>query len=127
MKRIGFITKNKVLAQSLATLIKSNQDLPFEPYVFHNFEQAAIDAQIFEIDVAVVGTVAEDSEASGAVMSLCSDLRQTSPDCQILLLVEQESRHSRDEAMKAVSTKTVDDYVFQDTSLDYLLAKLLAL
>ena len=127
MKRIGFITKNRVLAQSLATLIKNNLDLPFEPYVFQKFEQAAIDVEVFEIDVAVVETIAEDPEGSGAITSLCSELRKTSPNCQILLLVNQENRNSRDEAMKAINEKSADDYIFLDTSLDYLMAKLLTL
>ena len=127
MKKIGFITKNKVLAQSLASLIKSNRDLPLEPYVMLNLEQAAIDAEVFEIDVAVVEMVEEAAAETGTVISLCNELRKTSPDCQILLLVPQDVKRIRDEAMKAVNTRAVDDYVFQDTSLDYLLAKLLAL
>jgi len=127
VKRIGFITKNRVLAQSLASLIKNNLDLPFEPYVFQSFEQAAIDAEVLDIDVAVVETVTEDQVESGAVLSLCGDLRKTSPNCQILLLVHQENKYSRDEAMKAIKAKSADDYVFLDTSLDYLLTKLLTL
>ena len=127
MKKIGFITKNRVLAQSLATLIKNNPDLPFEPYTFHNLEQAAIDAEIFQIDAAVIEMTTETSEETGATSKLCTNLRKTSPDCQILLLVPQDSKSNRDEAMKAVNTKAVDDFVFLDTSLDYLLAKLLAL
>ena len=126
MKRIGFITKNKVLAQSLASLIKSNQDLPLEPYVMLNLEQAAVDADVFEIDVAVIEMV-EAAAETGTIISLCSELRKKSPHCQILLLVPQDMKRSRDEAMNAVNTRTVDDYVFLDTSLDYLLAKLLAL
>jgi len=127
VKKIGFITKNKVLAQSLASLIKSNRDLPLEPYVMLNFEQAAIDVEVFEIDVAVVEMVEEVTAEAGATISLCNHLRTTSPDCQILLLVPQDSKRSRDEAIKAVKTRTIDDYVFLDTSLDYLFAKLLAL
>ena len=127
MKKIGFITKNKVLAQSLESLIKSNRNLPLEPYVMLNLEQAAIDAEVFEIDVAVIEMVEEATVESGIVISLCNELRKTCPDCQILLLVPQDIKRSRDEAMKAVNTRAVDDYVFQDTSLDYLLAKLLAL
>jgi len=127
VKRIGFITKNRVLAQSLASLIKNNLDLPFEPYVFQNFEQAAIDAEVFNIDVAVIETVADDHVESGAALLLCGNIRKTSPNCQILLLVHQENKYSRDEAMKAINAKSADDYVFLDTSLDYLLAKLLVL
>ena len=127
MKKVGFITKNKVLAQSLALLIKGDLDLPFEPYVLLSHEQAVIDAEIFEIDVAVIEMIAEPPAEAESILSLCIELRKTNPDCQILLLVPQDSIYGRDIAMKAVNNKTVDDYVFLDTSLDYLLAKLLAL
>ena len=127
MKKIGFITKNKILAQSLASLIKSNRDLPLEPYVIINLEQAAIDVEVFKIDIAVIEMGEEATEEAGTIISLCNELRKTSPGCLILLLVPQDIKRSRDEALKAVKTKTVDDYLFLDTSLDYLLAKLLAM
>ena len=127
MKRIGFITKNKVLAQSLASLIKNNLDLPFEPYVLQNFEQAIIDVGILEIDVAVIEILAETANETGSTLSLCTQLYNTNPNCQILILVPQNNEQSREMAMQAVKAKIVDDYVFLDTSLDYLFAKLLAL
>ena len=126
MKKIGLITKNKVLAQSLSLLIKNNLDLPFEPYILLSPGQAAVDAEIFGIDIAVIEMNAEASEEA-EVTSLYKELRKTNPDRQILLLVPQDSKCSRDIAMTAVNSKAVDDYVFLDTSLDYLLAKLLAL
>jgi len=126
VKKIGLITKNKVLAQSLSLLIKNNLDLPFEPYILLSPGQAAVDAEIFGIDIAVIEMNAEASEEA-EVTSLYKELRKTNPDRQILLLVPQDSKCSRDIAMTAVNSKAVDDYVFLDTSLDYLLAKLLAL
>ena len=127
MKKIGIITKNKVLAQSLAFLIKNNPDLPFEPFVLLNLKQAAMDAEILKIDIAVVEMVAGTTKETEMILSLCTDLRRTGPGCQILLLVPQDNKEGRDMAMKAINAKVVDDYVFFDTSLDYLLAKLLAL
>jgi len=120
MKKIGFITRNKVLAQSLSSLIKNNLDLPFEPYVLLNFEQATIDVGILKIDIAIIEMIEE-------ALSLCEELRKTDPECRILLLVPQDNKELCDLAMKAVRVKSIDDYVFLDTSLDYLLAKLLTL
>ena len=127
MKKIAFITKNKVLAQSLASLIKNNLDLPFEPFVLQNFEQALIDVGILEIEVAVIEMLAETANETGTTLSLCTQLYESYPKCQILILVPQNNEQSREMAMQAVKAKVVDDYVFLDTSLDYLFAKLLAL
>jgi len=126
MKRIGLITKNNILAQSLALVIKSNMDLPLEPYVFQSFDQAVVDAEVFGIDIAVIEMLVQTPEETGAVMSICNDLRKKVQSCKILLLVPQDNTYSRDEVMNAFNDKTIDDYVFMDTSLDYLLAKLLA-
>jgi len=127
MKRIGFISKNKVFAQSLASSIKNNLDLIFVPYVLQNIEQAVLDIGILEIDIAVVEMISEVPKKQNNILSLCSELKQTVPDCKILILVPQENESCCDIAIKAVSTKVIDDYVYLDTSLDYLFAKLLAL
>ena len=127
MQKIGFVTKNKVLAQSLTSIIKSNPSLPFEPFMLLNLRQAAMDAEILEIDVAVIEMIAGTSKETEKILKLCEELRQTVLDCRILLLVPQDNKEGRDTAMKAVNSRIVDDYVFFDSSLDYLLAKLLAL
>ena len=127
MKRIGFITKNKVLAQSLATLIKNNPDLEFEPFIMLNFRQAALDAELLKIDVAVVEMIAGSKKEFGITLSLCEELRQAVPECTVLLLIPQDDKEGRDMAMTATERKAIDDYMFLDSSLDYLLAKLLAL
>ena len=127
MKKIGFITKNRVLAQSLASLIKGNLDLPFEPFVIQNINQAVMDAEILEINVAVIEMPTGTPEETDKILELCKQLRITAPVCQILLLVPQGNKDGRDLAMSAVNSNIVNDYVFLDTSLDYLLAKLLAI
>ena len=126
MKNLGLITKNKVLAQSLASLIKNNPDLEFNPFTLLNFRQAALDAEVLKIDVAVIEMLEGTSRETGITLSLCEELRQVAPDCMILLLIPQDNKEGRDMAMTATKRKAADDYVFLDSSLDYLLAKLLA-
>jgi len=127
MKKIGFISKNKLLAQSLASFIRGNTNIQIEPYLLLNFRQAVLDAEVLKIDVAVIEMIAGIPEEADRIMSLCRDLRKSTAGCQILLLVPQDSREVCDMAVKAVNTKAADDYVFVDTSLDYLLAKLLTI
>jgi len=127
VKNIGFITTNKVLAQSLAILIKSNPDLELEPFLMLNLGQAALDAEIMGIDIAVVEVIAGMSNGDGAIWTLCNTLRRTVPNCQILLLVQQDDPALQDKVLEAIKNKSVDDFVFCDSSLDYLLAKLLTI
>ena len=127
MKKIGFISKNKMFAQSLASLILKLPDLGFEPYLLLNFHQAVLDAEVLNIDVVVFDMIAGFPKQTEMAIQICENLRRTVPDCRVLLLVPQDDMETRDIAMKAVRNKTADDYVFYDASLDYLLAKLLAL
>ena len=120
MKRIGFITTNKVLAQSLAAAVKNNPALGFEPFLLLDPRQAALDAELLRIDAALVdvGAVAGDTEA------FCEALRRAAPGCRLLLLVPQGGATGRGTAIRAVKSRAADDFVFCDTSLDYLFAKL---
>ena len=127
MKRIGFITKNKVLAQSLATQINNNPDLGFEPYLLHDLSQALLDAEVLKIDIAVVEMIAGTPEDQEVVLPLCESLKQVIPGCRILLFVARNDDASRKVTINAMKQKIVDDFVFYDESLEYLFAKLLSL
>lgn len=127
MKRIGFITKNKVFAQSLAPQIRNNPDLGYEPFLLLNLGQAALDAEVLKIDFAVIDTIAETAKEIEMVLDLCKELRKAAVGCRILLLVSQDSREGCDLAMKSLKDKIIDDFVFYDESLEYLLAKLSSL
>jgi len=118
MKRIGFVTTNKVLAQSLAATVKSRPAWGFEPFLLLDPGQAALDAQILRLDAAVVDV------ADAALEGSCETLRRVVPGCRLLLLVP---RNGRRYAIKAMQSKAADDFVFYDASLDYLLAKLAAI
>ena len=52
MKKVALITKNKILAQSLAAAMRAMPDFDFDVFMFLDAQQALTDAEIFEIDVA---------------------------------------------------------------------------
>ena len=122
MKKIGFITTNKVLAQSLADTIKNHPDWGFEPFLLLNPRQAALDAEVLKIDTAVV-----DAADSNETKRVCETLRQAVPGCRLLLLVPQDGKTGRKMAIQSIRSKAADDFVFYDASLDYLFAKLAAI
>lgn len=127
MKNIGFITTSKVLAQSLAAAVKCNPELGFEPFLLLDPRQASLDAELLKIDAAVVDVTDGASSETEATLSFCKRLRASLPDCRLLLLVSQDDMTGRETAIRAVKEKLADDFVFYDTSLEYLFAKLAAL
>ncbi len=127
MKKIGLISTYKLLAQSLAEVIKNYPDLEFEPCLLINPKQVILDAEIQGIEIAVIDMAWSADEEPKSVLSLCERLHKEIPNGKLLLVVPQDDAPLQDMAMRIIKNKTADDYVFFDVSLDYLLAKLLAL
>jgi len=119
MKKIGLITKNKILAESLSAAMKSTPALEFKPFLLLNSQQALLDAEVFEIDIALI-------DIASFSLSFCQGLHKNLPNCHLLLLVSQDDREIRKMATEAKKKKVVDDFVFYDASLKYLFAKLTA-
>lgn len=126
MKKVALITTNKILAQSLAAAIRAMPDCEFEFFIFLDPQQALIDAEIFEIDVALIDGLDRDIEGKTTLLSLCESLHKKLADCHLLLLVSQDDAARREMAAEAKKKKIVDDFVFYDASLKYLFAKLSA-
>ena len=125
MKRVGFITTNRVFAQGLAAAIKNRPELNLEPILILNPEQTILDADLSGIDVAVIDVTDRYEDKNSC--SLCGRLRKALPNCRLLLLVAQNHPEERKTVIDAIRQGMADDFVFHDTSLDYLLAKLAAL
>ena len=129
MTKIALITTNKILAESLNSAIKSTPNLKFELFLLLNSRQALLDAEILEVDVALIDMsfiYAMDYNLSEKKIDLhfYERLKETLPNCHLLLLVSQDDKENRQIAIKAKNNNIVDDYVFYDTSLKYLIAKL---
>lgn len=132
MKKIALITTNKILAESLDSAIKSIANSKLELILLLNSHQALLDAEIHEIEVALIdmGTinVMDKAPVEGHMsLSFCQRLNNSLPNCQILLLVSGDDSANRKFATEAKKKKIIDDFVFYDASLKYLLAKLTAL
>lgn len=126
MKKIGFITTNKVLAQSLAAAIRNAPGLGLEPFLLLDPHQAPLDAEVLEIDVAVVDVTGGAAKETERALAICKQLRGAAPGCRLLLLASQRDKTGRTAAIAAMKNKVADDFVFYDTSLEYLFAKLAA-
>lgn len=129
MKKIALITTNKILTESLNSAIKSIPDLKLDLIPLLNPKQALLDAEILQIDIAMIDmsfTDAIDYNLPGKEKALLfyKEIIKILPSCHILLLVSQEDKASREIAVQAKIKKLVDDYMFYDSSLKYLIAKL---
>ena len=120
MKKIGFITKNKMLAQSFIAAAAADKSVDFELFSLLNFRQAVLDTEVLAIDLAVV----DGSYEIGTALQLCGQLRARNPGIRLLFIVGQQSRWDSEIVVAAKRVGRIDDFLFYDASLGYLIAKL---
>ena len=125
MKTVLFVSSNKILGQGLSAAILSKPKFDFRWEAQLQYSQAIVGADVFHADVVLLD-VADQVDMKRA-LEICQSLRQNSQTTKILLLVRPEQAAVRAQAVGAKNAGQVDNFVFYDSSLSYLLAKLAAL
>lgn len=125
MKTVLFVSSNKILGQGLSAAILSKPEFDFRWEAQLQYSQAIAGADVFHADVVLLD-VADQVDMKRA-LEICQSLRQNSQTTKILLLVRPEQAAVRAQAVDAKNAGQVDNFVFYDSSLSYLLAKLAAL
>ena len=125
MKTVLFISSNKMLGQGLSTVFQSKVELNFLCAFQLNAPQAIIGVDIFHADVVVLDVV--DQVDMELAVEICRSIRRNKHDIKIVLLVRPEQVIVRKIAVDIKNAGLADDFVFYDSSLTYLLAKLEAL
>lgn len=107
-------------------LIRHSQgSVSFEIYAVDDYEQAAAIAKEQDSSVVVV-EIPESNEGETAVrcLQICETIREEQPDCKQILLCSEMDETACQLTIKAKREKRIDDFLFFDTSIDYLLSKL---
>lgn len=125
MKKILFISANKILGQGLLAAILSMPESGFQWTAQLNYSQALVGADIFQADMVVMDVV-DQTDMENAV-EICQSLRHCNRIIKILLLVRPDQAVIRKKSVDAQNMGLIDNFVFYDSSLTYLLAKLEAL
>ena len=125
MKTVLFISSNKMLGQGLSAAIQSKPELDFLWAAQLNYPQAIVGVDIFHADVVILDVV--DQVDMDLAVEICRSIRRDEQDVKILLLVRPEQAVVRKVAVDTKNAGLADDFVFYDSSLTYLLAKLEAL
>ena len=114
-----------MLGQGLSEAIRSKPELDFLWAAQLNYSQAVVGADIFHADMVIVDVV--DQMDMEYAADICQSLRENNRAVKILLLVRPEQPIVRRKSVDAQKAGLIDNFVFYDSSLTYLLAKLEAL
>lgn len=60
-------------------------------------------------------------------LALCKELRESKPDCKLILMCPEDDEGSVKQVVNAKGKKLIDDFVFYDVTMDYLTSKLLSI
>ena len=125
MQVVILVMRRKSIAQGLVRMLmkKSTLSIYFEPdYVDVDDAIRSIGAKVALIEVAEY-----DEYGISYCLALCSCLRKETPDCKLILMCSEKDEKCVDEVVSAKKNRCIDDFVFYDTSVEYIAAKLAVL
>ena len=125
MLDVVLIMHRKAIAQELMAKLKGNKDISLIYEPDYSKANAAIrnnKAKVALIEVAESGPY--DMEYC---LALCEGLRTQFPECKLLLMFPEQDRRNIKKVVDAKSKKLIDDFVFYDVTIDYLISKLLSI
>ena len=108
-------------------MMEAKPELGFASCALLNPEQVSLDIEVLKIEVAVISLPEGTLKDKNAALGTCEKIRVAAPSCRVLLLLSQDDVEGKKLAVEAIRDKLADDFVFYDTSLSYLFAKLSAI
>lgn len=125
MKHVLLFMRRKVLSSALSRLAKEKNQLRF--FTETNPANLLIAAKSHRVEIAVIEAAESGEFSVHDSLRLCDEIRRGLPGCKLLLLCSENSEESKRLAISAKQEGHIDDFIFYDTSIDYLMSKLLAM
>lgn len=122
MPIIMLIMHRKMIAQGLMNRLRESPDinLVYEPN-YHNTKSAICNCNA---NVALIEVVESGQYDIDYCLQLCKVLREHCPKCKLLLMCPEENEESIKQVVNAKGQNQIDDFVFYDVTIDYLVSKL---
>ena len=124
-KIVMLVLCRKVLAKLFIEHIKNNTQM--EAIGVYKFNEAKNMALIHKPTLALVEIPERHGEAAREAFAVCEDIKEVCPDCQIMLMCPEQDKKSVDACIEAKRNDKIEDYVFYDTTPEYLTSKIEAL
>ena len=112
----------RVIADLLINSIERNGDV--EAFGVYDFKNAVHSAAVRKPDIALVEIPEKNGDPALETLIVCSGIKNICPACKIVLLCPEQDKISVNECVKAKKQGKVEDYLFYDSGVDYLVSKL---
>ena len=125
-KKVLLIMKRKILSDTLIGKVEKGSC--FELSAEHNYALAVLTAEAYLPDITVL-EIPESGPWKPAekCLLICDMIRKQLPNCKQVVLCNETDGDSRRAAINAKQNRRIDDFLFYESSVNYLLSKLEAL
>ena len=124
-KTVMLVLCRKIIAEILAEAIQKRTAL--ETFELCEYDRVKDMAALKKPKLALVEVPERHGTPALDTLAVCEEIKEASPDCKIILICPENDGESVKVSTQAVKDRKIDDFIFYDLSVDYLIAKLRAL
>jgi len=125
MQTVVLVMRRRPVAQGLMQKLRGDPEfrLVFEPS--YSNAEAAVRTQ--NAGIALIEVAETAGHDTARCLVLCAGLRETAPQCKLLLLCPEQNPAVVALAVAAKQKGRIDDFIFYDSTMEYLVSKLLSM
>ena len=121
-KIVMLVLCRKIITELLVEAIHKRTNL--ETFALYEFNRAKDIAMMKKPNFALVEIPERQGTPAMDAIAVCEEIKEASPGCKIILFCPENDRESVKASTKAAKDGKIDDFMFYDLSIDYLVAKL---
>ncbi|MEG0391265.1 MAG: hypothetical protein RR626_00720 [Anaerovoracaceae bacterium] len=115
----------RMLAQSLLQWMQGDKNYTF--LAEGSYEDAPLSAAVNKIDIAVIEVRESGENPAMEALLTANGIKKRCANSKVLILCPESSEKSKAAVVLAKQKNLIDDFVFYDASLEYLMKKIEAI
>ena len=124
--KVLLVMRRRILSDAL--IVKVSNDPEFTIIAEQNYAIAMLTAEVHSPDISLI-EIPESGPWKSAVkcLAVCDAIRKQIPACKQVILCNENDVDSCRAVIRAKQEHRIDDFLFYDNSMNYLLSKIVAL
>ena len=115
----------RVIADLLVKSVEKNGNV--EAFGIYDYKNAVNSAMVRKPDIALVEIPEKSGSPARDALEICEGIKGAIPVCKLVLLCPEHDKESVSACVEAKKLGKVEDFLFYDSGVDYLVSKLEAL
>lgn len=122
MPNVLLVVHRRAIVQALIDKLQKNSgiSLVYEA----NFSHAETAGVLHNAEVVLIEVAESGMHNLDYCLNLCQEIRGLVPECKLIIMCSEQDEESVKRVIKAKWEGKIDDFVFYDVTMDYLVSKL---